>query len=74
MSPEGKEEAAKTLEMEVRHFQSLSDRLRALGTSVDNDEVMGAVRNAAEHLYAALNLGGIAVESVFKWLTGMRSS
>jgi uncharacterized protein (TIGR02284 family) len=74
MSEEGKHEAGRTLEMEIRHFQILTDRLRSLDVAVDNDDLMGAVRNAAEHIYAALNMGGIAVESVFKWLTGVRST
>lgn len=70
MSDEGVKEHMRTLEMELRHFQILSDLLRDMGVKVDNDEVMGAVRNAAEHLHAAVNLSGQAVESFFKWATG----
>jgi hypothetical protein len=72
MTDEGVREHMRTLEMELRHFQILSDRLREMGVQVDNDEVMGAVRNAAEHVHAAINLSGQAVESFFKWATGAR--
>lgn len=74
LTHEGKQEYARTLEMELRHFRTLTDRLRSLGVSVGNDEVLGAVRNAAEHIYSALNIPGMAAESFFKWVTGMRSS
>ncbi len=74
MSEEGVREHMKTLDMELRHFRVLTDRLRLLGASVDNDDVMGAVRNAAEHLYAAASLAGDGVESFIKWATGTKSS
>jgi ferritin-like protein len=72
MTDEGVREHLKMLEMELNHFQMITERLRSMGTSVDNDEVLGAVRNAAEHVYAAVNLSGAAVESFFKWATGPR--
>lgn len=72
MTGEGVQEHMRTLEMELRHFQILTDLLRDMGVKVDNDEVMGAVRNAAEHLHAAVNLSGQAVESFFTWATGRR--
>lgn len=72
MSEEGVREHVKSLDMELAHFRLLTDRLRTMGIAVDNDEVIGAVRNAAEHIYAAVNLTGSAVESFMKWATGGR--
>lgn len=72
MTDEGLREHKKALEMELRHFQTLTNRLREMGAAVDNDEIMGAVRNAAEHLHAAINLSGTAVEAFLKWATGTR--
>lgn len=69
MSEEGIAAHREALEADLRHFQTLTDRLRDLGVAVDNDEVMGAVRNAAEHLHAAINLSGTAVEAFVKWAT-----
>lgn len=74
MSEEGVREHVKSLDMELAHFRVLTDRLRGMGIAVDNDEVIGAVRNAAEHIYAAVNLTGSAVESFVKWATGARAS
>jgi hypothetical protein len=68
MSDEGKSEYQKALAMEFRHFQRLTDLLRDMGASVDNDEVMGAVRNAAEHVHAAINMSGSGIEDFLKWV------
>lgn len=73
MTEEGVTEHKAALGLELGHFQQLTDRLRTMGASVDNDEVMGAVRNAAEHVHAALNLSGTSVEAFIKWVTGARS-
>ena len=69
MSEESVAEHRTALEMELRHFQTITDRLRDLGVAVDNDEVMGAVRNAAEHVHSAINLTGTAFEAFTKWAT-----
>ncbi|MDQ4075674.1 MAG: PA2169 family four-helix-bundle protein [Chloroflexota bacterium] len=73
MTGEGLREHREALEMELRHFQRETDLLRERGVAVDNDEMMGAVRNAVEHLYAALNLSGTAVEAFLKYATGTAS-
>ena len=70
MSEEGLDEHRTALEMEVRHFQQITDALREMGVSVDNDELTGAVRNALEHVHAAINLSGTAMEAFAKWATG----
>ncbi len=73
MTEEGRREHQTALETELRHFQTLTDHLRTMGVAVDNDEVMGAVRNAAEHIHAAINLSGTAIEAFIKWATGAKS-
>ncbi len=69
MTEEGLQEHKRALEMELRHFQTQTDLLRDMGAAVDNDEVTGAVRNAAEHVHAAINLSGAAIEAFIKWAT-----
>lgn len=68
MTDEGKQEYKKALALELRHFQRLTDLLRDMGASVDNDEAMGAVRNAAEHVHAAINMAGSGIEDFMKWV------
>ncbi len=73
MTEEGLDEHKKALDMELRHFQRETDMLRDMGAAVDNDEIMGAVRNAAEHIHAAINLTGTAIEAFLRWATGAQS-
>ncbi len=73
MTEEGLNEHSKALDLELGHFQRQTDMLRDLGAAVDNDEIMGAVRNAAEHVHAAINLSGTALEAFLKWATGAKS-
>jgi hypothetical protein len=68
MSEEGKGEYKKALAMELRHFRRATDLLRDMGASVDNDEAMGAMRNAAEHVHAAINMTGSGIEDFIKWV------
>lgn len=70
MEEEAVEEHRKALNMELRHFQTITNLLRDMGAAVDNDELMGAVRNAAEHVHAAINLSGTAIEAFLRWATG----
>ena len=58
------------LDTEVDHFQQLNDWLRDRGEAVDDDEMMGAIRHAAEQLHAAMNLSGTAVEALVKYVAG----
>lgn len=73
LSAGGVAEYKKALETELRHFQEQTDLLRGLGAAVDNDEILGAVRNAAEHVHAAINLTGSTIEDFFKWATRSNS-
>jgi uncharacterized protein (TIGR02284 family) len=70
MTNEGLMEHEKALAMDLGHFQSVTNMLRTMGASVDNDEIMGAVRNAAEHIHSAINLTGAGIEAFLKWATG----
>lgn len=68
MSSEGRMEYHTAFAMELRHFQRATDLLRDMGASVDNDEAMGAMRNAAEHVHAAINIAGSGLEDFIKWV------